>query len=117
MGVFVYNRIKNLIEETNDAFASCRGSVNSDYAEFATMSLADFKNALQDPRLTRDDLMKILRTGTTEHKSADPESCWATFMAHYIARGANKNTSKVDEYSANRVWNKMIDQALSKEKS
>lgn len=101
MNVSVHNRIKVLIEETNDAFSACRGSINTDYAEFATMSLCAFKNALHNPRLTRDQLMKMLRTGMNEHKSADPESCWATFMAHYIARTSNKN---VQGLPVEQVW-------------
>ncbi|MCB1531986.1 MAG: hypothetical protein KDJ35_03860 [Alphaproteobacteria bacterium] len=92
MALTVYNRIKSLIEETNDAFSSCRGAINTDYAEFATMSLSDFKAALEDPRLTSESLVQMLRTGSIEHRSEDPESCWATFMAHYMARTANKNT-------------------------
>lgn len=91
MTASVYNRIKSLIEETNGAFFECRGAINTDYAEFATMSLTEFKNALQDPRLSADGLVSLLRKGATEHRSADPESCWATFMAHYIARTANRN--------------------------
>lgn len=86
----VHQRIKILIEETNDAFTSC-GSVNTDYAEFAAMALSEFKNALSDQRLTPRQLTNMLRTGMTQHKQhSDPESCWATFMAHYIAQTANQ---------------------------
>ena len=94
MGSTMYKSIKSLIEETNDAYSICRGAVNADYAEFATMSISDFKRALQDPRLTRAQLTKMLRTGATEHKAEDPESCWATFMAHYIARSANSRSNR-----------------------
>ena len=97
MNASVYNRIKSLIEETNGAFTEYRGSINADYAEFATMSLPDFKTALEDPRLSADGLIEILRTGATEHRSEDPESCWATFMAHYIARTANRNLGHQDQ--------------------
>ena len=89
MNISIHHRIKILIEETNDAFSSC-GSVNTDYAEFATLSLSEFKNALSNPRLTPRQLTQLLRTGMTQHRAvADPESCWATFMAHYIAQTAN----------------------------
>lgn len=94
MGSNIYNSIKSLIEETNDAYSICRGAVNADYAEFATMSISDFKRALQDPRLTRSQLTQLLRTGGAEHKVEDPESCWATFMAHYIARSANARSAR-----------------------
>ncbi len=89
MALSIHHRIKMLIEETNDAFAHCRGSINSDYAEFATMSLPAFKQALRKPELTGHDLTNMLRSGTAKHKHVDPECCWATFMAHYIARTSN----------------------------
>lgn len=93
MGSNIHTNIKSLIEETNSAYGICRGAVNADYAEFATMSLPDFKRALRNPRLTRDDLIGMIRNGSTEHKSEDPNSCWSTFLAHYVARSANKNTN------------------------
>lgn len=113
MGINVYNNIKSLIEETNDAFFTCRGSINTDYAEFATMSLSDFKRALKDPRLTRDDLIGMLRNGATEHKTEDPESCWSTFMAHYVARSANKNPSPARP----QIWDLARQSELFEEKA
>lgn len=104
----LYSRIKSLIEETNDAYSICRGAINADYAEFATMSLSDFKKALNDQRLTREDLAGMLRSGGAEHKTVDPESCWATFMAHYIARSANKNEESFTP-STPMTWSQLID--------
>ncbi len=91
MSVSVHHRIKMLIEETNDAFFSCDGCVNADYAEFATLALSEFKHVLHNPRLTRGQLTRMLRTGAIKHRDIDPEGCWATFMAHYVAQTANKN--------------------------
>lgn len=91
MNVSVHHRIKILIEETNDAF-STSGAMNADYAEFATLALSEFKHVLRNPKLTRAQLTHMLRTGMTKHRAvANPESCWATFMANYIARTANSS--------------------------
>ncbi len=89
MNVSVHQRIRILIEETNDAFSSY-DTVNADFAEFAGLALAEFKNALSDPGLTREQLVKLLRRGMAKHKDKDPNS-WAAFMAHHIARAANRN--------------------------
>lgn len=86
----VYRRIKMVIEETNDAF-SAYGSMNTDYAEFATLSLSEFKHALSNPHLTDRQLKRMIRTGMSKHKNADPGSCWATFMARHVANTSNKN--------------------------
>ena len=86
----VHNRIKVLIEETNDAFSS-EGAVNADYAEYATLALGEFKHVLSNPGLTRRQLMNILRAGMTRHRQTTPGSCWSTFMAQYVARTANRN--------------------------
>lgn len=91
MSAQIYDRIRVLIEETNDAFSSC-GSVNTDYAEFASMALGEFKHVLGNPKLTRNRLTKILRTGTKRHRKSSPESNWSDFMAEYISRkAANRN--------------------------
>ena len=92
MNKSVHYRIKILIEETNDAFSSCNGCVNADYAEFATLALSEFKHVLRTPCLTRRQLTKMLRSGMLKHKDIDPEGCWSTFMAHYVTQTANKNT-------------------------
>lgn len=84
-----HGRIKNVIEETNSAFAYCRGSLNVDYAEFATLSLTDFKTALRNPNLTREQLVMLLRDGAADFRQKDPEGCWATFLAQYMQRSAN----------------------------
>ena len=90
METTLHQRIKMLIEETNDAYSTC-GSINADYAEFASLALSEFKSALRNPRLTRAELSQMLRTGMTQHRNVDPETNWSTFMAHYITRTANKN--------------------------
>lgn len=89
MSSSIHGRVKAIIEETNYAFSYCRGSLNIDYAEFAAMSLFDFKNALHNPNLTGDELMALLRNAAAQYKTTDPNGCWATFLAQYISRGTN----------------------------
>jgi hypothetical protein len=95
----VHHRIKILIEETNDAFTTC-GSINADYAEFATLALGEFKHVLRNPRLTRRQLTKMLRSGMSMHKeAAPPGSSWTTFLADYIAGTANKSAAGMAEFA------------------
>lgn len=90
MNVSVHQRIRTLIEETNDAFFESEGSINADYAEFATLALADFKAVLSDPKLTKQALTDILRSAMHKHHDMD-HAGWASFMAYHIAATANKN--------------------------
>ena len=91
MSTSIHQRIKMLIEETSDAFSSC-GSINADYAEFASLALSEFKHVLRNPRLTKRQLTQMLRTGMYQHKMRkDTKGCWATFMAKHVAKTANKN--------------------------
>jgi hypothetical protein len=105
MNVSIHQRIRILIEETNDAFACC-GAVNADFADFAALALSEFKNVLGNPNLTQEQLIDILRGGMNKHQDKDPNS-WSVFMAQHIARAANPvaKTPKTG-YSAwkNRVW-------------
>ena len=90
MSESVHHRIQNLIEETNEAFGYC-GSVNADYAEFATLALSDFKSILKSPELTGRDLRRIIRKGMNQHKDKTSGS-WSAFMAQHVAQSANRNT-------------------------
>lgn len=95
----VYERVKTLLEETNtayDLFASAH--VNADFAEFASMSLSDFKSALSRPELTARQLRRLLRDARTLHKMEPPKTCWAGFMAAYVTSSAN--TNKIDVVSS-----------------
>lgn len=87
MSLSVHQRIRILIEQTNDAFA-CYDAVNADYAEFATLALSDFKDALENPNLTRGQLTGMLRRGMVKHRDKTAGS-WSAFMAAHIARAAN----------------------------
>ena len=93
MNVSVHQRIRDLIEETNTAFGECRGSVNTDFAEFATLSLSEFKSVLRDPKLTKTQLCQMLRKGMLRTREHEPDR-WSHFMAKYIASAANNAGTK-----------------------
>jgi hypothetical protein len=86
----VHDRIKHLIEGTHEAFENY-GNMNTDFAGFASMALSEFKSALQNPELTGHELRRLIRQGQTSHRSEDPQSCWATFMAQYVSKNANSD--------------------------
>jgi len=91
MSLSVHQRIRILIEQTNDAFSNY-DAVNADYAEFATLALADFKEALKNPNLTRGQLAQMLRRGMMQHQDKEPGS-WSAFMAAHIAKASNIDAS------------------------
>lgn len=90
MNISVHQRIRVLLEETNDAYASC-GTVNADFAEFAAMAITEFKSILGDPDLTGDRLIEILRRAMHKHHDKDSVS-WSIFVASHIANTANRAT-------------------------
>ncbi len=98
MALSIHHRIRVLIEETNDAF-SCCGNMNSDYAEFATLALYDFKNILSDPSLTSAQLKLLIRKSMSKCKGQDPES-WASLMAKYVSRAANADVDRIESIIA-----------------
>ena len=93
MSESIHLRIKTLLEETNDAYNISAGAhLNCDYADFALMSLPEFKTALNHSGLTGQELQRVLRKGYTRHRQLAPKACWATFMARYVAINANANS-------------------------
>ena len=89
MNTSIHNRIRILIEETSEAFSYC-GSVNADYAEFATLALSDFRNILKSPDLTGGELRKILRKAMNKNKDKTASS-WSALMAQHVTSTANSN--------------------------
>lgn len=87
----IHRHIKDLLKETNDAFESCVGGVNTDYAAFVSMRLSEFKSLLHDPELTDRELRRIIRKGQQESRAKNPEGCWASFIAGHMAKKANQN--------------------------
>lgn len=100
MNVSVHQRIRILIEETNDAY-SCCGTVNADYAEFAALALSDFKSALRSPHLTGEELTEILRRAMIKHCDKDDVS-WSAFVANHVARAVNGNVIRAGHESDHR---------------
>lgn len=89
MTLSIHNKIKVLIEETTDAF-SCYDHMNSDYAEFATLALSDFKSALALPALTGSELKEMLRRSMIACRGQEPGN-WAALMAQHMAQAMNQN--------------------------
>ena len=91
----IHNRIQSLLEETSEAFESCAGGMNTDYAAFASMRLAEFKLLLGKPDMTGKELRRILRRGNVKQRLGDPKGDWSAFIAGYIARKSNENAEFV----------------------
>jgi len=96
MSISVHHRIKELIEETNDAYDICVSCehVNTDYAEFAALSLPEFKTALSKPDLTSNQLVEMLRKGRNKYAKNTPKANWAMFLAGYVTNKSNGNDRK-----------------------
>lgn len=103
MSQTVHERIKNLIEGTHEAFENY-GAMNTDYAEFASLALSEFKSALQNPELTGQQLRKLIRVGHKSHSHESPEECWATFMAQYVSMNGNTNLKDLVTHTLGDVY-------------
>ena len=90
MGRLTERKIEYLISQTNDVFESY-GSVNTDFADFATMALAEFKELLGMPDLTDRELKQLIRRAAKRHRAESSDDCWKTFTAHYMSNKANTN--------------------------
>ena len=101
----VHKRIKRLLEETNDAY-TLDGYLNADYPEFAGLSISEFKAILKSPDLTRRQLVRMLRKGSTKHRDISPKSCWATFLANYVNNVSNTDGAKHAPLSAGHAEHK-----------
>jgi len=87
------SRVEALIHETNEAFLSCSGSMNTDYAEFAGMALPQFKRELRDPSLTRARLIAMLRRGMAK-SHCDDKARWSALMARQLNKACNGNNTE-----------------------
>ncbi len=100
----IHRRIKTLLEETNDVFESCAGSVNTDYAAFVSMRLSEFKDLLENPDLTDRQLRQMIRKGQKKGPAKDAEGCWASFIANYVTKNSNQNLKKTVPYGLDKVY-------------
>ena len=87
----VHQRIQALLQETNDAFALYEPG-NADFAEFASLSISEFKRALNHPALTRTELKALLRAGMQAYHDPDPKT-WTDLMAQHVAQACNGNVT------------------------
>lgn len=90
MGCITQKQIKHLIQQTNDVFENS-GGVNTDYADFATIALSDFKSLLGNPDLTDRQLKSLIRRASMQYRKNSPSNSWSSFTAHYINKNANTN--------------------------
>lgn len=84
--------LRSVIEETGDAYRhfSDYHTANTDFAEFAGMAISQFKTALGNPDLTREDLQLMLRRGMLTHRtSGGSEQGWSAFMTKYVTGAVN----------------------------
>lgn len=81
-------QIKNFLHEKRDAyeyFSGMGACGDGDFADFACQSLQSFRDMLDNPSLTSEQLAHMLRSGTVMHKGDNPESCWVSFMTGYLS--------------------------------
>lgn len=84
-----------LIEETRTAYNDFSefNPANCDFAGFAAMSVARFRNALHNPALTRETLELLIREGMNHSRNNNANSdAWSSFMASYVTGVVNNNT-------------------------
>lgn len=87
-------KIQVLLEQTNNEFNNYFGGINTDYADFATIALADFRTLLGNPDLTDRELKALIRCAAKHRRGESASSdCWASFTAQYMTRKANTNTA------------------------
>ncbi len=87
--------VRQVVEELDDAYNefSNREYMNGDYADFASMAVGQFRDALRNPELTREELKYMFRSGIREHKTQDTDTRWTKFIATHIAQSSNTNAS------------------------
>jgi hypothetical protein len=86
--------VRRVLEDTGQAYTlMCETHINSDYADYAgTQALEAFRNALEDPALTYDDLCAILRKASSRATARRCKTPWSVFMANQISRARNQNS-------------------------
>ena len=83
-----------LIEDIRHAYTiyTTQGCPNSDFAEFAGLSVNQFKKTLKRPDLTARQLRRLIRRGCESHRRQEAIiQNWSDYIAHYISDTANMN--------------------------
>lgn len=96
MGRSANSRVQTLIDDTNEAFLSCGGCINSDYADFASMAIAEFRQALDKPSLRRDDLVKLLRKSMQKSR-CENQAQWSILMSHHVTNSVSNYDTAVEK--------------------
>lgn len=89
----IKKRVCYVVKEIDDAYRtfSDHDNMNADYAEFAGMAINQFRDALSNPALSREDFKSIFRDGLKKHRAEARNSDWAKFLASHITLKANEN--------------------------
>lgn len=87
------SELELLIEDISYAYSiyTTQGCSNSDFAEFAGLSVDQFKRTLRRPDLTARQLRRLVRRGCQSHRSQNPAHGWSGYIAGYISDTANIN--------------------------
>ncbi len=87
----IRREVRYIIEEMNAAYStfSEHNYMNADYAGFAGMAIGEFRNALRNQTLTREELERMLRDGIQKHRQEGEETDWARFLASHMAQTSN----------------------------
>ncbi|MGN7437708.1 MAG: hypothetical protein ACTHOO_03615 [Alcanivorax sp.] len=91
----IRRRVRVVIEEMESAYAafSEHNHMNGDYAAFTSMAVAEFRNVLDNPALTREQLESMVREGMQKHRRRDGDDAdWSRFVASHITRTSNEGT-------------------------
>lgn len=87
------SELELLIEDISHAYSiyTTQGC-NTDFAEFAGLSVDQFKRALKRPGLTARQLRRLVRRGCESHRKQESAAQgWSDYIAHYISDTANIN--------------------------
>ncbi len=90
----IRREVRGVIEEMSSAYKTFSeyNNVNSDYAGFACMAIKQFRSALGNDKLTREELENMLRDGISKYRSEGKEVSWSRFVASHMAQSSNTNT-------------------------
>tara|TARA_B100001146_G_C15747834_1_gene250427 strand:+ start:112 stop:441 length:330 start_codon:yes stop_codon:yes gene_type:complete len=87
------SELELLIEDISYAYSiyTTQGC-NTDFAEFAGLSVDQFQRTLKRPGLTARQLRRLVRRGCESHRKQEAATQgWSDFIAHYISDTANIN--------------------------
>jgi len=91
----IHNNIRTVLEETSTAYSTVvdtSGAPNMDFAGYCCHAFLNrFRQSLENPDLSSDQLESLLRRAARKYAADKPEKNWTYVMARYISRHANSN--------------------------